>query len=289
MKKATKIILAVLILGVAFVWASVARSPSANESKNGVSVYFLDVGQGDSELIQKGDYQILIDGGPDDKVLSELGKAMPLYDRKIEVVILTHPHADHLIGINQILDRYQVDKIYYSGTLYTSNAYTEFLAKINPPAGGQNIASVIPNIGDKITPFQNGELTFLWPGKQYEQKTNENANNTSEVARFCYFTHCVLFTGDAETDEQTKFINSALVQSEILKIPHHGSTNGINQILLDAVKPQTVIIEVGIDNKYGHPHTAVLDLLVQNSIKYYRTDRDGTIKLNIDEAGISKK
>lgn len=285
MKKWTKIILAVLVLGLFFVLASIARSPSANESKNGASIYFLDVGQGDAELIQKGDYQILIDGGPDDKVLSELGKVMPLTDRKIEVIILTHPHADHLVGINQILDRYQVEKIYYSGALYDSNAYTEFRAKIKD----KNIQSSIPEIGEQILPFQNGELTFLWPGKMYEQKTNENANNTSEVARFCYFAHCVLFTGDVEIDEQAKFINTTTVQSEILKLSHHGSTNGTNQHFLEIVKPQIAVIEVGANNKFGHPHTAVLDLLVQNSIKYYRTDRDGTIKFLIDEAGISKK
>lgn len=285
MKKWTKIILVLLALGVFFVWANIARSPSANESKNGASVYFFDVGQGDSELIQKGDYQILIDGGGDDKVLSELGKAMPLSDRKIEVVILTHPHADHLVGINQVLDRYQVEKVYYSGTLYDSNAHTEFLAKIKD----KNIANVIPNIGDKITPFQSGELTFLWPGKQYEQKTNENPNNTSEATRFCYFTHCILFTGDIETDEQVKFTSTNNIQSEVMKLSHHGSTNGTNQNLIDAVKPQIAVIEVGANNKFGHPHTTVLDLLVQNSIKYYRTDREGTIRFIIDEAGISKK
>jgi competence protein ComEC len=285
MKKWTKIILVLLALGAFFVWANIARSPSANENKSEASVYFFDLGQGDSELIQKGDYQILIDGGGDDKVLSELGKVMPLTDRRIEVVILTHPHADHLIGINQILDRYQVEKIYYSGTLYDSNAYTEFLAKIKK----KNIVSPVPDIGEQILPFQNGELTFLWPGKLYEQKTNENANNTSEVTRFCYFTHCVLFTGDIETDEQVKFISISNIQSEIMKLSHHGSTNGTNQNLIDAVKPQIGVIEVGANNKFGHPHTAVLDLLVQNSIKYYRTDRDGTIRFIIDEAGLSKK
>lgn len=285
MKKWTKIILVLLALGAFFVWANIARSPSANENKSEASVYFFDLGQGDSELIQKGDYQILIDGGGDDKVLSELGKVMPLTDRRIEVVILTHPHADHLIGINQILDRYQVEKIYYSGTLYDSNAYTEFLAKIKK----KNIVSPVPDIGEQILPFQNGELTFLWPGKLYEQKTNENANNTSEVTRFCYFTHCVLFTGDIETDEQVKFISISNIQSEIMKLSHHGSTNGTNQNLIDAVKPQIGVIEVGANNKFGHPHTAVLDLLVQNSIKYYRTDRDGTIRFIIDETGLSKK
>jgi competence protein ComEC len=83
--------------------------------------------------------------------------------------------------------------------------------------------------------------------------------------------------------------NDNTFQSEILKLPHHGSTNGTNQSLLDAISPQIAIIEVGANNKFGHPHTIVLDLLRQNSIKYYRTDRDGTIKFIIDEAGVSKK
>lgn len=102
-----KYFLTVLVLLFFFVAAEIAKSPQPD----GAEIYFLDVGQGDSELIQKGDFQILIDGGPNDKVLAEIGRIMPLTDRKIDIIILTHPHADHLRGINLLLDRYTIGTI----------------------------------------------------------------------------------------------------------------------------------------------------------------------------------
>ena len=289
MKKWTRIILGVLILAAAFIWIQVAKSPSADVTDANVHIFFLSVGQGDAELIQKGDNQILIDGGPDDSVLTQIGKVMPPSDRKIETVILTHPHADHLIGLNSILDRYEVGTIYYSGATYDSNVYTEFLDK----AKAKNIPLKVPGLGQVDSSYTNETLTFLWPGEKFNGQSLANLNNVSEVTSFCYFTHCTLFTGDIETDEQAPMINyyatKGGLQSEILKLPHHGSTNGTNQTLLDAVKPTYAVIEVGAKNKYGHPHAAVLDLLTTNNIKIFRTDTDGTIEFVLNETGIIKK
>ncbi|MCL5410961.1 MAG: MBL fold metallo-hydrolase [Patescibacteria group bacterium] len=312
MTKITKIFFSLLITLAVFIWVAVVRSPSGT----GCNIYFFDVGQGDAALIEKGNFQILIDGGPDDKILSEIGKAMPLTDRKIEVVILTHPHADHLVGINQILDRYEVGKIYSTGVIHTTNAYLEFLDKINPPAGGKNISLEVPDVAEEITPFDNGKLRFLWPGKRDVGKSAEdnNLNNTSLVSRFCYFDHCVLLPGDLETDGQEEMFsyysskqsevpaeksannnsqpsasNNNIFQSEILKVAHHGSVNGTNQKLLDIVKPKFAVISVGADNKFGHPHAGTLDLLQKANIQYYRTDRDGTVEFNLSEQGIVKE
>jgi len=308
MTKITKIFFSLLITLAVFIWVAVVRSPSSI----GCNIYFFNVGQGDSALIEKGNFQLLVDGGPDDKILSEIGKVMPLTDRKIEVVILTHPHADHLVGINQIIDRYEVGKIYSTGVIHTSNAYLEFLDKVK----NKNISLEVPDVGQKINPFDNSELKFLWPGKNYIEKSAEdnNLNNTSLVSRFCYFDHCVLLPGDLEADGQeamfsyysskqsevpaeksenesseTLASNNNIFQSEILKVAHHGSTNGTNQKLLDIVKPKYAIISAGVDNKFGHPHSGTLDLLQKANIRYYRTDRDGTIEFNFSEQGIAKK
>ena len=204
MKRWTRIFLFVLMLSAVFVWVEVAKRPTADEADKSVRLYFFDVGQGDSEMISMGTYQILIDGGPDDTILSEIGKAMPATDRKIEAIILTHPHADHLVGLNQILDRYEIGKIYYSGVDYGSNIYKEFLEKIK----AKNIALEIPEVGSKINPFPDGELEFIWPGKKYAgQKASADLNDTSQVVRFCYFTHCAFFTGDIETGEQKEMFD----------------------------------------------------------------------------------
>lgn len=314
MKKITKIILGLLILVAVFVWVGLVKSPA--DQTDSVKIYFLNVGQGDSEMIEKGDYQILIDGGPDDSVLTEIGKIMPLTDRKIDVIVLTHPDSDHLTGIREILKRYQVGKIYFNNVNGDTNGYVEFKNKINPPAGGEKIEAVVPEVGENFAPFDNGKLTFLWPGKFYDGKDapGGNTNNSSEVVKFCYFSNCALFTGDIQTDEQSKMFdyysskpseasaekpdsslpppaesNNNIFNVELLKIPHHGSINGTDQNLLDMVKPRFAIIEVGADNKYGHPHTANLNLLQKNNIQYFRTDRDGTIEFLFTQNGIIKK
>lgn len=286
MKTATKIILSALILIIAFLVVEIVRSPD----KDSAQIYFLNVGQGDAELIQNGSYQILIDGGPDGSILSELGKVMPLTDNEIEILILTHAHADHLAGINLVLERYKVDQIYYSGAAYSSSGYQEFLDTIK----NKSIKSEIPNIGEKINPFLNSELVFLWPGEKYKDQMAENLNNTSEIVRFCYYAECAVFLGDEEADEQALMFSELdkqqiSYQAKILKIAHHGSTNGTNQTTLDKIKSQYAIIEVGADNKYGHPHAATLDLLSKLNVKTYRTDKDGTVKFQLRENSIEIK
>jgi len=280
MKTLTKTIFASLILILAFIAAEIVKSPSADSNSNGVGIFFFDVGQGDSALIQKGNFQILIDGGPDDKVLAELGKAMPLTDKKIEIMVLTHPHADHITGLNLILDRYEVGKVYGSGVLSSSSIYLDFLTKLKD----KNPSLDVPSTDSEISPFVDARLEFLWPGDKYLKQSLDNLNNSSEVARFCYFSRCLLFTGDIEIDEQTAMLayytnknELAKFQAEILKIPHHGSQNGANQELLDAVKPKSAVISAGKDNQYGHPHQVLLDLLNKNSIQIFQTDLEGTI------------
>ena len=290
MNRWTKYILIALILGAVFVWYNVAKSPTADENINDSTIIFCDVGQGDAVIIGKGNYQILVDGGPDDSVLTCLGKHLPVWDRQIEMVILTHPHADHLTGLRAVLSRYEVGEVYYSGVDYDSNGYLEFKNILDT----KKIPAKIPKIGDLITTYENATLTFLWPGERYNGQKIENINNTSEVLRFCYFSHCALLTGDIETDAQKEMISTATtlglgLGAEMLKLPHHGSVNGADQNLLDAVKPVYAIISVGADNKYGHPHAAVIVLLTKNNIRILRTDRDGTIRFNFSETGMTKK
>lgn len=308
MKKTTQYILGFLVLITVFVWANLVKSPTADENRNEVEIYFLNVGQGDSELIQKGDYQILIDGGPNDSVLSEVGAVMPSYDRKIETVVLTHPDADHLTGLRQVLKRYEIGKIYYSNVNNETAGYTDFKNTISE----KNISAVVPKIGENFPPFSGATFTFLWPGDQFDGKDAESINNTSEVAKFCYFDHCALFTGDIEIDEQGAMFNyyssrqtegaaekpddsqsstsnNNIFSSELLKIPHHGSNNGTDQNLLNIVQPKYAVIEVGTDNKYGHPHTPVIDLLQKNNIQYFRTDLNGTIEFVFSQSRIIKK
>ena len=277
-----KVVLFLFAVVAIIVWAEVVKSPEADKV-DGIELYFFDVGQGDSVLIQKDDFQIMIDGGPSDTVLSKLGEVMPIMDRNIEVIILTHPHADHLVGINQVLERYDVGTIYSTGASHTSNEYLEFLENVK----NKSVNYLIPNIEDKIS-HENIDIEFLWPGERYKEKSLENLNNTSLVMRACYFDHCTLFMGDLELDGQRLMFaetGEKSIESEILKVSHHGSHNGTDKRLLDKIMPKYAVIEVGLDNKFDHPHDITLDLLKDNEIEILRTD-EGDVEFIISEFGV---
>ena len=289
-KKFTKFIIGLLAVLALLVWVQLAKSPTADQAKNQVSVYYFNVGQGDSTLIEQGTTQILIDGGPDQKVLAELGKAMPLGDRKIEFIVLTHPHADHLVGLREVLDRYEVGTIYQTGVASETNLSLEFTNQIT----AKKIQSLVPALGESLIPFANGQLTFVWPGTQFVGKTIDNPNNSSLVTRFCYFGRCIFNPGDLEIEgwrslEAYATTNQLDLKSDILKLAHHGSQNGTDQAVINLIQPQTAIISLGADNRYGHPHQVVLDLLLKNNLPYFRTDRDGTIIYSMTELGLTKR
>lgn len=295
MKNSTKFIFSLMVLVLIVIWAEIVRGP---DSPNDVRLSFFNVGQGDSIMISKGDYQLLIDGGPDDSLLPEIGRVMPVSDREIEVIVLTHPHADHLVGLNQIVDRYKVGAIYLSGVIHNSNQYLEFLSKIKD----NQISTFVPDEGQQINLFNNASISFLWPGKKFEKVSScdpsdrpetevaldciKNLNNSSQVLKFCYFEQCSLYLGDLENDAQLEMLGNdgqRDYSAQILKISHHGSSNGSNQQFLDLVKPKFAVVSVGADNRYGHPHAATISLLESIKLpdgstpKILRTDRDGTI------------
>jgi len=287
MKKYWNYIFIILFLTTIFLGAEIVKSPRSNE----LAIYFFNVGQGDAEMIQKGDFQILIDGGPDDKVLSEMGKVMPLSDRKIDVMILSHPHADHLVGLNQILDRYEVGAVYSTGVSYTSNQYLEFLEKIK----NKKIEYKLPKEGDSLELPAIGKINFLWPGERFKQQIAENINNTSEIVQFCAQLHCALFSGDAEVEEQKELLDYysqknkiEALKSEVLKIPHHGSSNGAGEDFFKAIDPKYAVISAGANNQFGHPHAVTLALLDKLEIPYLRTDKEGTVRFGLGSEGFVK-
>ena len=217
----SKAILVLMALTAITIWYEVVISPDTS----GIIIKFCDVGQGDAAVIQKGDIQILIDGGPDEEVLNCIGGVMPSYDRKIDYVILSHPHADHLVGINAAIDRYEIGEIFMSGVIYESNQYKKF----NDLISSKKISPTIPEKYDVVIPFENADIEFLWPGEKYDGETVDDLNPTSEVVRFCYFGHCALFTGDAESEDGIYAnIDPAKLSAEIVKVPHHGSSSGID-------------------------------------------------------------
>lgn len=275
MSKATKYIFIILFLLLVSIWAAVVRAPDKN-----LRFDFFNVGQGDAILIQTPEHQkILIDGGPDNLILEELGKALPFYDRKIDAVFLTHPHADHLFGLLEVFKRYQVGKVYLTGVIHTTNEYLEFLKLIKE----KNLPAEDLQAGDDLE-YGEVKIRVLWPAEDLNGKMIDNLNNSSLVLSVEYKDFAALLLGDLEEEGQGDMLRAGelLKHYNLIKIAHHGSSDGFDPELIDAVKPETAVISVGADNKYGHPALSTISALESRSIKILRTDRDGTISISQD-------
>ncbi|MBU2595723.1 MBL fold metallo-hydrolase [Patescibacteria group bacterium] len=259
------------------VWFSLIYTKGAESE---LVVNFLDVGQGDAILIQAPKGEVLIDGGPGRQVLEELGEEMPFFDRKIELVIMTHPDADHINGLVEVLKNYQVDEVMETGVANNNKGYQEWQKLIEE----KKIKDTIVKKGDKIDLGEGVELNIVWPEVDLKEQKNENTNDTSIVNFLNWGDIDVVLTGDAETPVLDKIAEeNPGIDIEILKQPHHGSKNGISQKFLETFKPEVSVISVGAKNRYGHPHQDVLDILGKLGIKVYRTDEQGTIKAIIDK------
>jgi len=267
-------ILACLFLIAVMVWIFVFT-----EARTGfLKVKFLDVGQGDAEFIETPDKkQILIDGGPDMSILEKIGKELPFYDRYIDLVILTHPEADHLNGLIEIVKRYDIGAIIMTGVFRNTGQYKEFLNIIK----NKKIPVYLAKSGGEIDFGNNIKMDILYPFDNLKGKVISDSNNTSIVAKLIYGNFETLFTGDIEKSVENKLIKSGLnLKSDILKIAHHGSKTSSGEEFLKAVNAILAVIEVGKDNTYGHPHQEVLERL--KNLQIFQTGKDGDIKILSD-------
>jgi competence protein ComEC len=246
----------------------------------GLRVTFFDVGQGDSILIQTPTGQtMLIDGGPDRSILADLGRALPFYSRQIEIVVLTHPHADHVIGLNEVLQRYDVSTIVYADIEYDAPEYTAWQEMVRD-SGATVIA---PRRGLRL---QLGEATFtiLHPLDDIAGQYYDDANDSSVVGRLEYHDVSFLFTGDAPVAIEEKLLVEYpdTLDSDVLKVGHHGSRYSSSVDFLRAVSPQFAVIQSGAGNSFGHPHELVLRRLGSVGTEVLRTDEQGDIRFESD-------
>jgi competence protein ComEC len=266
-----------LSLWAIFYWQS-------QKEKGKMVVNYFDVGQGDSIFIKTPNNQkILIDGGPDNTVLAKLGKSLPFYDKKIDLVILTHPHADHLVGLIEVLKRYKVKKILSTGVLHTTPEYTAWLEEIKR----QKILLEIAVAGQVFNFGSETKLEILYPFESLGGQSVDDLNDTSIVSKLTFKNNTFLFMGDAETEVEEKLIASgADLRADILKIGHHGSKNATTEEFLNKVNPKSAVISVGASNKFGHPSGLVINRLKRKEINISRTDIEGDIRLLSDGKNI---
>ena len=272
-----KFVVPPLIVVAALVWTAAFTVPD-----NRLHVFFLDVGQGDAILIQKGHQQILIDGGPDaEKVSLELGDKLPFWDRTIELVILTHPEMDHIIGLVEVLQRYEVKHVLTSEQECDSSVCVEWRRLIEE----KDIERTIVQAGQRIALSGEVGLEVLHPQKTLLQDTASDVNNNSVVVRLVFRDFSLLLTGDIFEEAEQHLLGERLsLRSTALKIAHHGSETSSRSGFLTEVDPQLALISVGADNAFGHPSPEVVERLGEmvGEDRVYLTSEQGTIELTTD-------
>lgn len=278
-KKSFHIILNFILIILLFQCSINTKETNIQINKNTLQVHFIDVGQGDSILIQVNNKNLLIDSGPnksEDKLKKYLKK---LNISKFDYIIATHPHEDHIGNMSYIINNFDVLNFYAPKVENSTKAFETMVeslirkdlkikvlkANIKSIDLGKNI------VVDVFSPLSN---------------SYEDLNNYSPIVKISYGNTSFLFTGDAEELSENEVLNAGFdLKCDVLKIGHHGSSSSTSEIFLKASNPSIAVISVGEDNTYGHPTDTVLSRLKETKI--YRTDINGNIVITSD--GLSLK
>jgi competence protein ComEC len=253
-----------------------AIPPSYGLNDGRMEVYFLDVGQGDSELIRYNGTTVLIDAGEAEEGPGIVTYLKHLGISDIDLLIATHPHSDHIGGMQDILKNFNVRNVIDSGMPHTSPTYQKFLETIDR----KNIPYKTVKRGDSFSPAPG--LTMLVLSAPDGNK-DQDLNDGSIVLRASYGQINILFEADAGTATEESMMQSGLpLESQILKVAHHGSPHGTGSIFLEHVRPEAAIISVGAGNPYNHPALDTVARLEEAGALVFRTDIDGTIVVRTD-------
>jgi competence protein ComEC len=250
-----------------------------------LELVMLDIGQGDAILIRApSGATALIDGGPDpDLLMRRLGEALPFWQRHIDVMLLTHPHQDHIAGLLPALERFSVGLILDPGRHYHNPTYPRFLNLAEREPGGQ----LVPvRAGDRIPLGAGTTLTFLYPSEAdaVGPLLDDDINNASAVALLESDGFSALLTGDAKAAVESLLLARGLLgHVDVLKVGHHGSRYSTTDALLDVLRPHLALISSGAGNRFGHPHDeALARLAAVPRLQIHRTDQEGTIRVVYD-------
>lgn len=272
----TKALVAGLAIVALLVWVTAFSLPDGR-----LHVTFLDVGQGDAIFIQAPRGQkILVDGGPSPAILlAAMGRRMPFWERTIDLVVLTHPHDDHVSGLIPVLERYRVQAFLDGGQEHPTPTYTHCLELVQE----KGIPYHLARAGMQIQLGEGLQMKVLHPQSELLSGTDSDVNNNSIVLRLTYGQISFLLPGDVEEEEEAVLLSSNEdLASPILKSSHHGSDTSLDPRFLEAVNPQLAVIQVGADNKFGHPDPTTLAKLEEHGVMVLRTDQNGTVEVVSD-------
>lgn len=269
-------ILFLLCAALLLSWREWRVAPNGN-----VKVDVLNIGQGDAIFITSpSGRQILVDGGPDLSALAGIGKRMSLFDRQIDLLVLSHPHQDHLFSLPAVIERYGVHAILLTGVAYNGPRYEELLNLIR----ARNVPVIIADPTRDIDLGDGVLLDILWPPPIYEGMEDPSGGNDSSVAfQLTFGKDTMLFTGDMEKPEEDAVLASgADVRADILKVAHHGSKTSTSTGFLLAVDPDLAVISVAKENDFAHPSPSVMDRFRHFDIPVRTTADEGVIHLELD-------
>lgn len=250
-----------------------------------ITVSYFSIGQGDSMLIESSNRKrILIDGGPDKKVLSELGRTLSFFNKRIDIVMESHPDKDHIAGLPEVVSRYSVGVFMEPGVESPNTIDDELHKRIID----RKIPDILARKGMIIDLGDGSELEILFPDKDVSKF---DTNDASIIARYTYGNTCFLFTGDSPQKIEEYIIGQykESLKCNVLKAGHHGSRGSTGDQFLHFVRPEIAIISAGKANSYGHPHQETLDRLQKHNVTVLSTIEEGTITLISDGKTISQK
>jgi competence protein ComEC len=267
-------------------------SALAAQPDGSIHVIVLDVGQGDAILLE-GDRggRILVDGGPDQNVLiSRLDGYIPAWDRRLDAIVLTHPHDDHVAGLVGVIERYHIGRAFESGWSVDTPAYRAWKAALS----AHGLLPERLRTGETVR-LDDAALHVLWPDDGTTRSaaldpaatSNRQTNDASLVLLGEFEDRRFLLTGDAEDDVDPILLSRGLPTVDMLKVAHHGSATASSEALLAALRPSVAVISVGAGNTYGHPNGGTLARLQAHSSKVTRTDLDGSVEVTLDRAAVT--
>lgn len=266
------IVIVFLLVAAIGVWSVVFEM----ERPHALEVHILNVGQGDAILIESPTRKrVLIDGGRDRAVLRELSSVLPWWDRRIDVVIATHPDGDHVGGLFEVLKRYEVAYILHSGVAHDT-PQTESLLSAIAHEKSSGAKEMLARRGQYLDLGGGARLTILFPDRDVSQV---ETNTASVVARLTYGETAFMFTGDApqSIEEYLVLLDGENLHADVLKAGHHGSNTSSALSFVGYVSPEWGVFSRGCENSYGHPHQEVVDLFARFDIETKDTCKDGRV------------
>ncbi|MCY6960596.1 ComEC/Rec2 family competence protein [Clostridium brassicae] len=258
----------------------ITSTNSLIDPKYKLTIHYINVGQGDSILIQINNKNMLIDAGTKSASVSSYLKKHKV--TKLDYIIATHPHEDHIGGMSSIINNFSIDNFYAPKATSNSLSFRNMLSALNK----KNIKITPAKSGQNIDLAKDVKCFIVAPNNTYY----DNINNYSIVIKLIYKNTSFLFTGDAEShSEEEIFKNGFDIKSDVLKLGHHGSNSSTSNKFLDEISPKVAIVSCGKGNDYDHPHKETLNKLKNKKILLYRTDLDGTIVLQSDGTKITRR